>query len=190
MIMTTTTKRNQAICYFDLTTAPECDPVNGECPNDWPMNEDGNCHPGGECPDGFGRVDDDETGTCYDEDDIVDCDNGAKVLTKTTVLLTIQIHQEIQDKSATLNQTTNYAILTTMVNVLKAWASMTMANVSHRVHVQTVMRDSTTMRQADAMLKVRLKYVPPIISECFKARHVQHYQQKQKQNQNVKRVLS
>ena len=69
-----------SICYFEPNTAPECKPVNGECPNDWPMNEDGNCHPGGECPDGFGRVDDDETGTCYDEDDIVDCDNGAKVL--------------------------------------------------------------------------------------------------------------
>ena len=76
----TMTKRNHQICYFEPNTAPECKPVNGECPNDWPMNEDGNCHPGGECPDGFGRVDDDETGTCYDEDDIVDCDNGAKVL--------------------------------------------------------------------------------------------------------------
>lgn len=69
-----------SICYFEPNDAPECEPVDGECPNDWPMNEDGNCHPGGECPDGFGRVDDDETGTCYPDDDTIECDNGAIVL--------------------------------------------------------------------------------------------------------------
>ena len=36
--------------------------------------------PDGACPDGYGRVDDDETGTCYPDDDIVNCDNGAIVL--------------------------------------------------------------------------------------------------------------
>ncbi len=69
-----------SICYFEPNDAPECEPVDGECPNDWPMNEDGNCHPGGECPEGYGRVDDDETGTCYPDDDIINCDNGAIVL--------------------------------------------------------------------------------------------------------------
>ena len=34
------------------------------------MNEQGNCHPGGDCPDGYGRVD----------DDTIECDNGAIVL--------------------------------------------------------------------------------------------------------------
>ena len=69
-----------SICYFEPNTAPECKPLpDGSCPNDWPMNEDGNCHPGGECPDGFGRVDDDETGTCYPDDETIECDNGAVV---------------------------------------------------------------------------------------------------------------
>ena len=43
-------------------------------------NDDGNCHPGGQCPDGYGRVDDDETGTCYPDDETIECDNGAVVL--------------------------------------------------------------------------------------------------------------
>jgi hypothetical protein len=69
-----------SICYFNPND-PRCDPnENGKCPNNWPMNEDGQCHPGGECPDGYGRVDDDETGTCYPDRDIVNCDNGAIVL--------------------------------------------------------------------------------------------------------------
>ena len=70
-----------SICYFEPNDAPECQPdEEGNCPNDWPMNEDGNCHPGGDCPDGYGRVDDDETGTCYPDDDTIECDNGAIVL--------------------------------------------------------------------------------------------------------------
>ena len=66
-----------SICYFEPNDAPECEPVNGECPNNWPMNEDGNCHPGGQCPtvDGvpYERVDDDETGTCYSTEDTFHC---------------------------------------------------------------------------------------------------------------------
>ena len=69
-----------SICYFSPSD-PRCDPdENGKCPKGWAMNEDGQCHPGGKCPDGYGRVDDDETGTCYPERDIVKCDNGAIVL--------------------------------------------------------------------------------------------------------------
>ena len=69
-----------SICYFSPSD-PRCDPdENGKCPKGWAMNEDGQCHPGGKCPYGYGRVDDDETGTCYPERDIVKCDNGAIVL--------------------------------------------------------------------------------------------------------------
>jgi hypothetical protein len=54
-----------SICYFDQSQ-PECQPdADGNCPNGWPLNENGQCHPGGKCPAGFERVDDDETGTCY-----------------------------------------------------------------------------------------------------------------------------
>ena len=71
-----------SICYFEPNDAPECEPdEEGNCPNDWPMNEQGNCHPGGECPDDFSRVDDDESGTCYPDDDITICEgSGALVL--------------------------------------------------------------------------------------------------------------
>ena len=71
-----------SICYFEPNDAPECEPdENGDCPNDWPMNEQGNCHPGGDCPDDFSRVDDDESGTCYPDDDITICEgSNARVL--------------------------------------------------------------------------------------------------------------
>jgi hypothetical protein len=62
-----------SICYFKPNDAEECKPVNGTCPNNWPMNEAGNCHPGGKCPSGFERVDDDETGTCYSDKNTFHC---------------------------------------------------------------------------------------------------------------------
>jgi hypothetical protein len=69
-----------SICYFKPNDAEECKPVDGKCPNNWPMNEAGNCHPGGKCPSGFERVDDDETGTCYSEKNTFHCPSGAIVL--------------------------------------------------------------------------------------------------------------
>jgi len=73
-------KEEPSICYFDQTKE-ECQPdENGNCPNDWPLNGDGNCHPGGKCPTGFIRVDDDETGTCYEEDETFKCESNAIVL--------------------------------------------------------------------------------------------------------------
>jgi hypothetical protein len=69
-----------SICYFKPNDADECKPVDGKCPNNWPMNEAGNCHPGGKCPTGFERVDDDETGTCYSEKNTFHCPSGAIVL--------------------------------------------------------------------------------------------------------------
>lgn len=69
-----------SICYFEPNN-DECDPLpDGSCPEGFGHNDDNQCIPQGDCPDGFGRIDDDETGTCYSDDDIVDCDNGAKVL--------------------------------------------------------------------------------------------------------------
>ena len=71
-----------SICYFEPNDAPECEPDDeGNCPNGWPMNEQGNCHPGGECPDDYSRVDDDESGYCYPDDDITICEgSNARVL--------------------------------------------------------------------------------------------------------------
>jgi hypothetical protein len=69
-----------SICYFKPNDAEECKPVDGKCPNNWPMNEAGNCHPGGKCPSGFERVDDDETGTCYSDKNTFHCPSGAIVL--------------------------------------------------------------------------------------------------------------
>ena len=76
-----TPEEEPSICYFDQTQ-PECQPdENGDCPNNWPKNDNDQCHPGGSCPEGFGRVDDDETGTCYPQEDITTCEgSNAKVL--------------------------------------------------------------------------------------------------------------
>ena len=70
-----------SVCYFHPNDDPHCVPVDGECPEDAPnMNEQGNCHPSG-CPDGYSMLDDDETGTCYSDRNVIVCPgSNAKVL--------------------------------------------------------------------------------------------------------------
>ena len=51
-------------CLFD-PSLPKCAPIDGECPDGFAMNEDGQCYPNKPCPKGYERRDDDETGTCY-----------------------------------------------------------------------------------------------------------------------------
>jgi predicted transcriptional regulator len=51
-------------CLFD-PSLPKCAPVDGECPDGYAMNEDGQCYPDKPCPKGYERRDNDETGTCY-----------------------------------------------------------------------------------------------------------------------------
>jgi hypothetical protein len=51
-------------CLFD-PSLPKCAPVDGECPDGYVMNEDGQCYPDKPCPKGYERRDNDETGTCY-----------------------------------------------------------------------------------------------------------------------------
>lgn len=68
-------------CYFHPNTDPHCKPVNGQCPDDAPnLNEMGNCHPDN-CPDGYSMLDDDESGTCYSDKNVIVCPgSNAKVL--------------------------------------------------------------------------------------------------------------
>jgi hypothetical protein len=66
-----------SICYFDPDNEA-CDPLSGGgCPSGSHFNEDGRCVPDGKCPDGYGRLDDDETGRCYPERDIKRCPDGS-----------------------------------------------------------------------------------------------------------------
>lgn len=56
-------------CLFDpslLKCAPD---ENRNCPEGFGMNEDGQCFPRGGCPDGYHRVDDDESGRCIPNSD-------------------------------------------------------------------------------------------------------------------------
>ena len=59
-------------CLFNASL-PKCDPdKDGNCPDDFNLNEDGNCFPDHHehgCPDGTHGVDDDETGQCYKDDE-------------------------------------------------------------------------------------------------------------------------
>jgi len=56
-------------CLFD-PSMPKCAPdENGNCPEGFGMNEDGQCFPRGGCPDGYHRVDDDESGRCIPNSD-------------------------------------------------------------------------------------------------------------------------
>jgi hypothetical protein len=64
------------ICYFDPDNEA-CNPdEDGKCRSGFHFNEDGRCVPDGKCPDGYGRLDDDETGTCYPKRDIKTCPSG------------------------------------------------------------------------------------------------------------------
>ena len=51
-------------CLYD-PSLPKCAPIDGECPEGFNMNEDGQCYPDKPCPTGFERRNEDETGTCY-----------------------------------------------------------------------------------------------------------------------------
>jgi hypothetical protein len=54
----------EQICLF-TPSHPVCAPVDGNCPKNFAMNEDGNCYPNKiKCPNGYWRADDDETGAC------------------------------------------------------------------------------------------------------------------------------
>ena len=62
-------------CYFD-PNLDECKPVNGKCPPGSGFNEDEQCIPHGKCPDGYDRLDDDETGKCFPKEQIKTCPDG------------------------------------------------------------------------------------------------------------------
>lgn len=62
-------------CYFD-PTLKECQPIDGKCPPGFSFNENEQCIPIGKCPEGYGRLDDDETGKCYKNSDIKICPDG------------------------------------------------------------------------------------------------------------------
>jgi hypothetical protein len=50
-----------------------------ESPSGFGFNEDGQCIPQGKCPDGYSRLDDDETGRCYPERDMKRCPDGSVI---------------------------------------------------------------------------------------------------------------
>jgi hypothetical protein len=69
-----------SICYFEPNNE-ECNPdEEGNCPDGFGHNDDNQCIPHGPCPSGYARINDDETGKCFPEDEIERCDNGAIVL--------------------------------------------------------------------------------------------------------------
>ena len=65
-------------CLLDPDNAPECpdpDPVTGECPTGYNMNENGKCFPEhDQCPKGYHSHEDDESGKCIP--DSTPCDDG------------------------------------------------------------------------------------------------------------------
>ena len=61
-------------CLFD-PSLPQCAPSEEGCPEDTFTNEDGQCIPNTECPDGFHTLDDDESGKCVPEDESSDADS-------------------------------------------------------------------------------------------------------------------
>lgn len=64
-----------SICFFDPNDEA-CNPdEEGNCPDGFGRNEDGQCIPQQSCPEGFHRANDDETGRCIDEDELRECEN-------------------------------------------------------------------------------------------------------------------
>jgi hypothetical protein len=54
-------------CLFD-PSLPHCVAVDGKCPGGFAINVNEQCYPTGPCPDGYNKVDDDETGACYPDE--------------------------------------------------------------------------------------------------------------------------
>jgi hypothetical protein len=64
-----------SICFFEPNNEA-CNPdENGDCPDGFGRNEDGQCIPQQSCPDGFHRANDDESGRCINEDVLRKCAN-------------------------------------------------------------------------------------------------------------------
>lgn len=67
----------EKVCLF-TPNHPICSPdKDGDCPDDWSMNEDGQCFPSGSCPEGYHRANDDETGACIPETKLKQCEDGS-----------------------------------------------------------------------------------------------------------------
>ena len=62
-------------CLYD-TSLPQCQPVNGKCPDEYGMNEDDQCFPlhSNGCPDDYHSHEDDESGECISND--ISCESG------------------------------------------------------------------------------------------------------------------
>jgi hypothetical protein len=72
---TTALEPSPSPCYFD-PTLKECQPIDGTCQPGFSLNENVQCIPHGDCPKGYGRLDDDETGKCYKNNEIQICPDG------------------------------------------------------------------------------------------------------------------
>jgi hypothetical protein len=71
-------KSREEICRF-TPSHPICSPnEDGECGEGFAMNEDGNCFPRGDCPQGYARPNDDESGACIEKEGNLDqCSDGS-----------------------------------------------------------------------------------------------------------------
>ena len=57
-------KPDRSCTFFPEQEKCKPDPVTHQCPPGFSLNEGEHCFPSGKCPDGFGKADDDETGSC------------------------------------------------------------------------------------------------------------------------------
>ena len=72
-----TDQDREEICRF-TPSHPICTPdENGSCGEGFAMNEDGQCFPRGDCPDGYTRPNDDETGACISKEKLDQCPDGS-----------------------------------------------------------------------------------------------------------------
>lgn len=84
-------KPKPSICYFDPDNrACDPDPKTRKCPPGFGFNENDRCIPHGKCPSGYGRLDDDETGTCTR--------TSRDVLMVTFCMLENNVHHQFQNQ--------------------------------------------------------------------------------------------
>jgi hypothetical protein len=60
----TPTQPDKSCAFFPEQAHCAPDPITHQCPPGFNLNEGEHCFPSGKCPSGFGRVNDDETGSC------------------------------------------------------------------------------------------------------------------------------
>jgi hypothetical protein len=134
-------------CLYD-PSLPKCAPIDGECPEGFNMNEDGQCFPDKPCPTGFERRDEDETGRCYPDS------NGSPSpppIGNETTPTTNQTTPTTNQTTPTTNQTT------TTLTPLQISTDKKTYNIGEKVAITVKNNGNESLSFSDSLLGILIR---------------------------------